>query len=100
MTHALIVTGTEYVLHIAGTLDTLSRPALMPVLDALVEAAPPTVRVDLSELRLIDGSGVAALVSLFKRFRAKGGLVRFVGVKAQPLVLFKLLRLDQAFQLS
>jgi hypothetical protein len=32
--------------------------------------------------------------------RANGGEVRFVGVTAQPLVIFKLLRLDRAFALS
>jgi anti-sigma B factor antagonist len=56
--------------------------------------------VDLSELRLIDASGVGALVSLYKRVRENGGEVSFIGVRAQPLVVFKLLRLDRAFELS
>ena len=30
-------------------------------------------------LRMIDGSSVRALVSLYKRFRAKGKVMRFVG---------------------
>jgi hypothetical protein len=37
---------------------------------------------------------------LYKRVRANGGLVKFVGVTAQPLVIFKLLRLDRALELS
>jgi anti-sigma B factor antagonist len=56
--------------------------------------------VDLSELRLIDSSGVGVLVSLYKRVRANGGDVRFEGATAQPLVIFKLLRLDRVFALS
>jgi anti-sigma B factor antagonist len=99
MTHSLVVDGKECVLHVGGELDALSRTTLLPVLDALVKEQR-AVCVDLSELRMIDGSGVGALVSLYKRFRAKGGVVRFVGVKSQPLVLFKLLHLDQAFLLS
>ena len=59
-----------------------------------------SVTVDLSDLRLNDSSGVGAMVSLYKRIRANGGEVRFVGVTAQPLVIFKLLRLDRAFELS
>jgi anti-sigma B factor antagonist len=69
-------------------------------LDALVEERREHVVVDLSDLRLIDSSGVGALVSLYKRVRANGGSVRFTGVTAQPLVIFKLLRLDVVFGLT
>ena len=88
------------VLRLQGVLDALSCPELRPVLDALVEERKPAVTVDLSKLRLIDGSGVGAMVSLYKRVCANGGEVRLVGVAAQPLVIFKLLRLDRAFALS
>jgi anti-sigma B factor antagonist len=54
----------------------------------------------MTDLRLIDSSGVGVLVSLYKRVRANGGDVRFAGVTAQPLVIFKLLRLDHVFTLS
>jgi anti-anti-sigma regulatory factor len=43
---------------------------------------------------------VGALVSLYKRVRGYGGEVSFNGVTAQPLVIFKLLRLDVVFELS
>lgn len=87
-------------LYIRGELDALSAADLRPLLDKVVEDHPPRVVVDLSELRLIDSSGVGALVSLYKRVRAAGGSVSFIGVTSQPLVIFKLLRLDVVFELD
>lgn len=100
MNHHLEDNGDVAVLHIRGELDALSCTDLRPVLDAIVENKRLSVTVNLSELRLIDSSGVGAIVSLYKRVRALGGEVRFVGVTAQPLVIFRLLRLDRAFELS
>lgn len=87
-------------LYIRGELDALSAPDLRPLLDKVVEDRPRAVLVDLSELRLVDSSGIGALVSLYKRVRAAGGTVAFAGVTAQPLVIFKLLRLDVVFELD
>jgi anti-sigma B factor antagonist len=84
-------------LHIRGELDALSASELRPLLDRVVEERRMDVTVDLSQLRLVDSSGVGALVSLYKRVRAAGGHVEFVGVTSQPLVIFKLLRLDVVF---
>jgi len=100
MNHFLVQEGKATVLHVRGELDALSCPELRPVLDTIVEGGWRSVTVDLSNLQLIDSSGVGAMVSLYKRIRANGGEVRFVGVTAQPLVIFKLLRLDRAFELS
>lgn len=87
-------------LRVQGELDALTAPELRPALDRLVSDCREDITVDLSELRLIDSSGVGALVGLYKRVRANGGTVRFVGVTAQPLVIFKLLRLDMVFGLT
>ncbi|HKY40921.1 MAG TPA: STAS domain-containing protein [Polyangiaceae bacterium] len=87
-------------LKIRGELDALSAPELRPVLDQLVEDEARDVIVDLSELRMVDSSGVGALVSLYKRVRSYGGQLAFMGVTAQPLVIFKLLRLDVVFGLA
>lgn len=100
MNHSISDDQTTTVLRIRGELDALSAPELRPALDALVDERRSEVVVDLSELRLIDSSGVGALVSLYKRIRAIGGSVRFTGVTAQPLVIFKLLRLDVVFGLA
>jgi anti-sigma B factor antagonist len=92
--------GNSTILRIRGELDALSAPELRPLLDKLVADDRQDVTVDLSELRLVDSSGIGALVSLYKRVRASGGHVVFVGVTAQPLVIFKLLRLDVVFELA
>ncbi|HEY6558617.1 MAG TPA: STAS domain-containing protein [Polyangiaceae bacterium] len=84
-------------LKIEGELDANTAPELRPVLDALVAEERKHVKVDLSALRLIDSSGVGALVSLYKRVRAAGGEVQISGVRDQPLAIFKLLRLDAVF---
>ncbi len=100
MNHLVEQDGDVTVLHIRGELDALSCAEIRPVLDAIVDGGKRSVTVNLSELRLIDSSGVGAIVSLYKRVRANGGAVRFVGVTAQPLVIFRLLRLDRAFELA
>jgi anti-sigma B factor antagonist len=100
MNHSITDDQTTRVLRIRGELDALSAPELRPALDALVEERHDDIVVDLSDLRLIDSSGVGALVSLYKRIRGNGGSVRFTGVTAQPLVIFKLLRLDVVFGLT
>ncbi len=92
--------GDATTLYIRGELDALSAGELRPLLDQLVEQERKDVLVDLSGLRLVDSSGVGALVSLYKRVRASGGQVVFTGVTAQPLVIFKLLRLDVVFDLK
>jgi anti-sigma B factor antagonist len=100
MNHVIVQEDGATVLRVRGELDALSCPDLRAVLDTLVTLGKCNITVDLSELRLIDSSGVGVMVSLYKRVRANGGDVKFVGVTAQPLVIFKLLRLDRAFELS
>jgi anti-sigma B factor antagonist len=82
-------------LAIRGELDAVSVSDLRPELDGLVNRRPRLVQVDLSRLRMVDSSGVGALVSLYKRVRAQGGAVRVIGLQDQPLAIFRLLRLDR-----
>ncbi len=100
MNFSRIDEGKNSTLRVRGELDALSAPELRPTIDELVESEQSEITVDLSGLRLVDSSGVGALVSLYKRVRARGGEVRFTGVTAQPLVIFKLLRLDAVFGLA
>lgn len=86
-------------LTIAGSLDALTAVELSPTIDQLVAEKRPSVVVNLEGLELIDSSGVAALVALYKRVRAIGGQVSVVGARDQPLRIFKLLRMDRVFSL-
>jgi anti-sigma B factor antagonist len=85
------------ILMIHGELDELTAPELRSTIDAIVDSRCKQVIVDLSGVDLIDSSGVAVLVSLFKRSRAHGGRMEVVGVRDQPLAVFKLLRMDRVF---
>ena len=85
----------ESVLSIAGELDALSVQDLRPVIDRIADDRPSKVLVDLSKLRLIDSSGVGAIVSLFKKVRAYDGSLAVVGTRDQPLAILRLLRLDR-----
>ena len=97
MTFSRSDTGDVTVLRIEGALDAMSTPELRPVIDAIVADKRPRVDVELSGLRLIDSSGVGAIVSLYKRIKAQGGKVAVRGLRDQPLAIFKLLRLDRVF---
>ena len=82
-------------LRIVGELDAVSAPDLRPSVDALLAEHHPRVVVDVSGLRLIDSLGVHAVVSLYKKAKNYGGVVTVHGLSSQPLVIFKLLRLDR-----
>lgn len=89
--------GDQTVIRIVGQLDILSAPELGTVIDRVVEEKRMNVTADLAGLDLIDSSGVAALVALYKRVRQHGGQMKVVGARDQPLAIFKLLRMDKVF---
>jgi anti-sigma B factor antagonist len=97
MGHYRLDQDGETVVRIEGVLDAVTAPELRPLINALVEDRCQLVTVDLSSLRLIDSSGVAALVSLYKRLLEQGGHACVVGVCGQPLAIFNLLGLGTYF---
>lgn len=94
--HETIETGGTTVLKFEGSLDALTVPEVRPQVDQLVERGGVKVVVDMTGVTTIDSSGVAIIVSLFKRLRALGGAVRVAGVNGQPKEIFHFLRLEQA----
>jgi anti-sigma B factor antagonist len=89
----------ETLLTIRGSLDINTAPQLAEEIDRIVAAKPARVAVDLASLDLIDSSGVAALVKLYKGVRGTGGAISISGARDQPLAIFKLLRMDKVFNL-
>jgi anti-sigma B factor antagonist len=85
---------------IAGELDSVTAPEVRETFDEIVESQPARVTLDLTSLRLIDSSGVGAIVSLFKRVRAQGGQFVVLGVRGQPRAIFRVLKLDRVFGLD
>ena len=86
-------------LAVKGSLDINTAPQLAEEVDRIIAKKPAKVVCDLSGLDLIDSSGVAALVKLYKGVRAAGGAIAITGARDQPLAIFKLLRMDKVFNL-
>ena len=93
---AALTEGTLTV-QISGELDAITVPALRETVDPLVETARDGVIVDMAELRLIDSSGVGALVAMFRRLRASGRRFAVRGATEQPLSILRLMKLDRVF---
>lgn len=91
---------SELVLKLGGQLDALSASELLPTIDKLIAEKRKLIVVELSDLELIDSSGVAAIVALYKRSRAVGTKLKVVGARDQPLAIFKLLRMDKVFNMA
>jgi anti-sigma B factor antagonist len=82
---------------ISGELDSVTAPEVRDTFDTIAGSQPAKVVLDLTALRLIDSSGVGAIVSLFKRVKASGGSFEVVGVQGQPRAIFRVLKLDRVF---
>ena len=91
--------GDITIFTLQGNLDALTAPSLKKEIEALLAARRINVIFDLAKLELIDSSGVGAIVSLFKRVRTLQGDVKIAQLQGQPAEIFKLLRLDRAFEI-
>lgn len=91
---------THVALLVRGSLDINTAPLLAEQIDKLLQEKPAKVVVEMSAVDLIDSSGVAVLVKLYKGVRAQGGQLEMKGVRDQPLAIFKLLRMDKVFGLA
>ena len=87
--------GKQTLLRLEGAFDALTAPAWRSALDILVNDRRSPVSIDMSGVRVIDSSGVGAVVSLYKRVVAQGGELSVRGLTGQPLAIFQLLRLDR-----
>jgi anti-sigma B factor antagonist len=82
---------------VRGSLDINNASVLGEEIDKIIATRPARVIVDLGTLDLIDSSGVAALVKLYKGVRNIEGSFMVTGARDQPLAIFKLLRMDKVF---
>jgi anti-sigma B factor antagonist len=95
MIFSTTIDGGTVTLNITGELDAVSVPELRPHIDDLISKGHKKIVVDLKGLRLIDSSGVGAIVYLFRRVKGLGGTVVVRGANDQPLAILRLLKLDQ-----
>ena len=84
-------------LRLEGALDAQTVSDARPIFDAVVASHPRRVVVDLALLTMLDSSGVGLLVALCKRVRTDGGDVAVVGAVEQPLMVIRLLKLEEMF---
>ena len=83
------------VLRVQGELDASSVLDLRPTIGKIVDERPRLLFVDLSDLRLIDSTGVGAIVALYKAVRSYNGSMAVLGAREQPLAMFRILNLDR-----
>ena len=67
--------------YLSGSLDAATASELKTIIDELVHSKKVDVVFNLSELELIDSSGVGAIVSLFKRVRTLQGDVKIAEIQ-------------------
>ena len=91
--------GTLTRIAVRRMLDINTAPLLSEQIDVVLSSRPSKVVVDLAALDIIDSSGVAVLVKLYKGVRNVGGKLEVTGARDQPLAIFKLLRMDKVFGL-
>lgn len=83
--------GERCTLLVSGVLDAVSVPAILPTVDRLLASDTENVEVDLSQLELIDSSGVAVIVALLRCVRGGGRHARLIGMRGQPRSMLELL---------
>ncbi len=91
--------GDVTVFALQGNLDALTAPSLRKEIEALLAARKINVVLDMSGLELIDSSGVGVIVSLYKRVEPLQGDVKIARLQGQPSEIFKLLKLNRAFEI-
>ena len=89
--------GTLTRIAVRRMLDINTAPLLSEQIDKVLQGKPAKVVVDLAGLDIIDSSGVAVLVKLYKGVRTAGGTLEVTGARDQPLAIFRLLRMDRVF---
>jgi anti-sigma B factor antagonist len=94
------VDGDIVTLQVAGELDILSVGQVFPVLDQLLRGPQRRWRLDLSQLRMLDSSGVGAIIYAFRKLRERHGVMTIDGATDQPLSVLRLMRLDKVIERS
>jgi anti-sigma B factor antagonist len=78
-----------------GRLDLAAAPSLDRQLADLVRTGHTRLVVDLSEVELIDSSGLGALVSGFEAARASGGDLKIMSPREQAALVLELTNVNR-----
>jgi len=82
-----------------GEIDLSQSPALREQFRTLLEEKPPALYVDLSLVRYIDSSGLAALIEAMQKVNQYGGHLALFGIRENVRTIFQISRLDLVFRI-
>ena len=93
----LDVSGNIWKVQLHGDVDIYNADELRA---GLADIAEGDVEIDCTDLQYIDSTGLGVLVSVLKRTREKGYMVRFWGLKPHIHKIFSLTALDELFEIG
>ncbi len=85
------------VIRLSGDLDATRAPQAKACFSELHEKGADRLVIDMSRLKMIDSSGLGALVVGLKQARASGGDLRLCGVANEVKTVLRLTRLERMF---
>jgi anti-anti-sigma factor len=85
-----------HVIAVEGDFAGLEAGGFRAAAEAALSGGAPLVRVDLAGVNALDGSGVGALVHLYRRLDAQGRRLELCGLRGEPARLARLIGLDRA----
>ena len=98
MCYQVTTHGQSYVVRLeCEFLDTQSAPILKYELKRLLETKARTVVVDLTTVRIVDSSGLGALLAAARVASRSGGQLRVAGLQPTVQETFELARLTRIF---
>jgi anti-anti-sigma factor len=93
-------TGTADEILLAGRLDARAAGPVRDTLHAVLAAGSGRLVVDLSEVELVDATGLGVLVGAHRRARLDGGELVLRGTTPRVARLLRLTRLDRVITLE
>ena len=92
--------GTDTIVAVhSSRLDASVAPQFKTDMTAVVNGGARHLVLDMSEVRMIDSSGLGTLVSILKLLNGQGSIV-IRGAMPSVLGLFKLTRMDRVFTIE
>ena len=75
-------------------------PALRAKMRAIVEEGVQELVIDLTDVRMVDSSGIGLLIAAHNSLRKSGGTLAVIQASAEILELFRTMRMHQHFSVS
>jgi anti-sigma B factor antagonist len=66
----------------------------------ILEDGSKNITVDLSEVQMIDSSGIGVFISAQNSLKKNGGALKLVNVSSDIAKMFKIMRLDKHFEVN